>query len=78
MYYYYHTMAKALSAYGAKTLVLKDGKEINWRRDLTKRLLDAQSPEGFWVNKNNRWWERDPVLVTSYAVLTLEILWRGL
>jgi squalene-hopene/tetraprenyl-beta-curcumene cyclase len=78
LYYYYHTMAKALSAYGAQRLVLKDGREVNWRTDLTKRLLDLQDGEGFWVNESGRWWEKDPVLVTSYAVLTLEIIWRGL
>lgn len=78
LYYYYHTMTKALSIYGADTLTLKDGKTVNWRRELGKRLLDLQSADGSWVNQNGRWWERDPVLVTSYAVLTLEILWRGL
>jgi len=78
LYYYYHTMAKALSTYGAKNLVLKNGQEVNWRRELTKRLLDAQNGDGFWVNESGRWWEKDPVLVTAYAVMALEIVWRGL
>lgn len=78
LYYYYHTMAKALSTAGIDTLTLKDGKKINWRQDLAKRLLDLQNADGSWVNANGRWWERDPHLVTSYATITLEILHRGL
>jgi squalene-hopene/tetraprenyl-beta-curcumene cyclase len=78
LYYYYHTMAKALSIYGVETLTLKDGKTVNWRKDLAKRLMDLQNGDGFWVNESGRWWERDPVLVTSYAVITLEIIARGL
>jgi squalene-hopene/tetraprenyl-beta-curcumene cyclase len=78
IYYYYHVMAKGLHLYGANTLKLKDGKEINWRKDLATRLFNLQKPEGFWINEEARWWQNDPVLVTSFAVLTLEFLWRGL
>lgn len=78
LYYCYHTMAKALSAYGAKTLTLENGKEVDWRKELALKLLNLQKPEGFWVNENGRWWEKDPVLVTAYATITLEILYRGL
>lgn len=78
LYYYYHTMAKALSAAGIDTLTTKDGKQVNWRQDLAKRLLDLQNADGSWVNPTGRWWEKDPNLVTSYATITLEILHRGL
>jgi len=78
LYYYYHTMAKALHLYGANAIILKNGQEINWRRDLAKRLFDKQKPDGFWINESGRWWQNDPVLVTSFAVITLEIIWRGL
>jgi len=78
LYYYYHTMAKALHIYGANVITSKNGQEINWRRDLARRLFDKQKPDGFWVNENARWWQNDPVLVTSFAVITLEFLWRGL
>jgi squalene-hopene/tetraprenyl-beta-curcumene cyclase len=78
LFYYYHTMAKALSAYGAKNLSLEGGKEVNWKRDLTLRLLNLQQADGSWVNENGRWWEKDPVLVTAYATMTLEILYRGM
>ena len=72
LYYYYHTMAKALAAYGDDVLKLEDGREIRWRRELTGKLLELQKGEGHWVNENGRWWESDPVLVTAYALLTLQ------
>lgn len=77
LYYYYHTMAKALSLYGADQLELADGRKVDWRKDLAMRLINLQQKDGSWVNDNGRWWERDPALVTSYAVLVLEIIMRG-
>jgi len=79
LYYYYHTMTKALTAYGANSLTLKDGKVVNWRYDLAKRLLNLQKPDGYWINeKESRWMENDPVLVTAYTVMALEMIWRGM
>ena len=79
LFYYYITMSKALSIAGIDTLTLPDGSKVNWRQDLTKRLLDLQNSDGSWVNKESgRFWEKDPNLVTAYATLTLEILYRGL
>lgn len=78
VYYYYHTMAKGLSAAGIDTLTLKDGTKVNWRQDLAKRLLNLQNADGSWANQNGRWMEKDPVLVTTYSTITLEILHRGL
>jgi squalene-hopene/tetraprenyl-beta-curcumene cyclase len=79
LFYYYQAMAKALSLYGADTLTLRDGKVVNWRKDLASKLLALQNGEdGSWVNASGRWWEKDPVLVTSYVLITLEILHRGM
>ncbi len=78
LYYYYHTMAKALATYGVKELDLADGRKVEWRKELALNLLNLQNGEGFWMNENGRWWEKDPVLVTSYAVIILEIIHRGL
>ncbi|MDY6837600.1 MAG: prenyltransferase/squalene oxidase repeat-containing protein [Thermodesulfobacteriota bacterium] len=78
LYYYYHVMAKGLAAGGVHTLALVDGKEVDWRRELALKLLNLQKGEGFWVNENGRWWEKDPVLVTAYAILSLEIMHSGL
>jgi len=78
LFYYYHTMAKALSIYGVDELELKDGKKINWRKDLAMKLLNLQKPDGSWVNENNRWMEKDPILVTTYALIALEFVYRGI
>ncbi|MBT3470346.1 MAG: terpene cyclase/mutase family protein [Opitutae bacterium] len=78
IFYYYHTMAKTLTILDEDTLVLPDGRKVQWREELAKRLFDAQDAKGFWVNKNGRWWEKDPVLVTCYGLLTLERIYHSL
>lgn len=79
LYYYYHTMAKALTLYGEDTLILKDGSKIKWREKLALKLIDDQNRDGSWVNQgSSRWWEDDPTLVTAYAILALEHIHRGL
>lgn len=72
LYYYYHTMAKALTTAGINELKLKDGTRIDWRKKLAETLLQNQREDGSWVNDNARWLESQSALVTSYAVLTLE------
>jgi squalene-hopene/tetraprenyl-beta-curcumene cyclase len=74
LYYYYHTMSKALSAHDTQTLAMADGKEVDWATELTLKLIDLQQTDGSWVNSSGRWWEKDPTLVTAYAVRTLEIV----
>lgn len=77
LFYYFHTMSKALSSYGVGELALMDGRKIDWRKELAMRLINLQQRDGSWSNENGRWWEKDPALVTAYAVLSLEILHRG-
>jgi squalene-hopene/tetraprenyl-beta-curcumene cyclase len=72
LFYYYQTMAKSLNAFGEETVTDGQNIEHNWRDDLANQLLKIQSPEGFWVNENGRWWENNPVLVTAYSILALE------
>jgi len=74
LFYYYHTAAKALTVFGSDTFTDAAGKTHDWRYDLMNKLVSLQKSDGFWVNDNNRWWENDPVLVTSYSLLALEIL----
>lgn len=77
-FYYYHTMAKALSVAGVETLKTKDGKTVDWRNELTRHLLNTQKPDGSWLNDTGRWMENDPVLVTAYTLLALEHVHRTL
>lgn len=78
LFYYYHTMAKALTIAGIDSLELADGKEVDWKLDLARKLFDLQQTDGSWVNGTGRWWEKDPILVTAYAVLTLEHIFHSL
>ena len=78
LYYYYHTMSKALTLSGIEEIKDASGKKRDWRKELALELLNQQDPKGFWLNENGRWWERDPILVTSYALLTLERLYYSL
>lgn len=74
LYYYYHTMAKALSVLGLKELTDAKGQTHDWRRDLLQELIRRQKPDGSWVNQTPRWLESDPNLVTGYALMTLAYL----
>ena len=79
MFYYYHTMSKALSTAGIDELKTKDGKSVNWRDALARKLLNTQAADGSWKNdKAARWMEGDPVLVTGYTLLALEHLYHAL
>lgn len=78
LFFYFNTMSKALSIYGVDELPLGNGKNANWRRDLAMKLINLQQRDGSWENSNGRWWEKDPTLVSSYALLTLERLHRQL
>ncbi len=76
-YYYLHLMAKALTAAGITELQV-GGKKVDWRHDLALRLMKLQAPDGSWANDVARWKENNPVLVTTYCVLTLELLYQQL
>ena len=78
LYYYYHTMAKALNLAGIQEITKPDGTKANWRLDLAKQLFNLQNVDGSWSNPNARWMEKDPDLSTAYAVLALEHLAQGL
>ena len=68
LYYFYDIMARALSA--AK---VDDVGGHLWKRELSAKLLKLQKPDGSWANDNNRFWEADPVLCTSFAMIVLEL-----
>lgn len=74
LYYYYHLAAKGLASAAVRELTGPDGRKIDWSRELALKLINLQNADGTWVNDTARWMEKDPVLVTTYCVLTLEIL----
>ncbi len=71
-FYYLMVLTRTLDLYGADTLTLADGSEINWRQELMATIISNQKDDGSWVNEYGRYWEADPVLSTSYALLALQ------
>ena len=78
LFYYYHLMTKALAAADVKTLERPDGRKVDWASEVALKLINAQAGDGSWVNDTARWMEKDPVLVTTYCVLSLEIIFHRL
>jgi squalene-hopene/tetraprenyl-beta-curcumene cyclase len=78
LYFYYHTMARALTAFGQDELVLKDGTKLDWRHELAKKFVTEHKHPGFWTNENSRWMESNPFLVTAYTLLALKDLYPEL
>ncbi len=72
IYFYYNILTRALCAAGVDAIPQASGGTLAWREALIKKVAGLQKPDGSWINDNNRWWENDPVLVTSYSVLALE------
>lgn len=78
LYYYYTIMARALSLLDIDVLpAIEEGASgVKWRDELIAKVVSLQKEDGSWANSNNRFWENDPVLCTSYAMLTLEYALR--
>ena len=68
LYYFYDIMARALSAAGVEKV-----GDHEWKKELSKKVISLQKPDGSWANDNNRFWEADPVLCTSFALLVLNL-----
>ena len=68
LYYFYDIMARALTAAGVRKV-----GEHDWRRELSAKVRSLQRPDGSWANDNNRFWEADPVLCTSFALIVMNL-----
>lgn len=72
VFFFYHVMTRGLTAAGVDAIERGDSSAVNWKREVTERIISLQRDDGSWVNENGRYWEADPVLVTSYCLLALE------
>jgi squalene-hopene/tetraprenyl-beta-curcumene cyclase len=82
LYYLYNVLSKGLATVGRDVYQPEDRPAFNWRVELIETLLagqkiDPETGAGYWVNEVGRYWESDPVLVTSYALLSLEYALDG-
>ncbi len=73
LFYYYFSMARALSVYGQGTWTTKAGVKHDWSRELASELISRQIESGAFLNtRSPRWNENAPILCTLYGVLALE------
>lgn len=72
LFYYLHAFAKAHRAYGDVFIETPDGRRHDWAVEIGDALLAVQSPDGFWMNRNDRWMESDATYATSLALLALQ------
>lgn len=71
LYFYFDVLVRALKAAGVDEIKLANGQSVNWREAVIDKLVSLQKEDGSWVNDNNRWWESDPVLASSYSLIAL-------
>jgi squalene-hopene/tetraprenyl-beta-curcumene cyclase len=72
LYYYYHTFAKAMAAFGEDPFADAKGVKHDWRRELFEALKKRQQPDGSWANaRNDEFGEGNPDLATAFALLAL-------
>ena len=77
LYYFYHTLARALNEYDQPVITDAQGKPHDWRLELIDKLASLQNPDGSWTG-DKRWMEDNPVLTTSYVVLALQEVQKDL
>ena len=72
LFYYYHTFAKAMDAWGEDPFVDAKGTKHAWRQELFDTLKRQQLQNGGWRNTGERTFaEDDADLCTAFALLSL-------
>ncbi len=77
LYFYYATMAKALSAAGVEELPAGTGTR-SWAGDLARALIARQQPDGGWRNREQKYMEGLPELASAYAMMALSLAYHHL
>jgi len=77
LYHYYLVMSRALDALGENPFVTFDGKKHDWAREIAEQLVKQVKDSKMWKNDNSAWFEGDPLLVTSYVLVTCNTLLKN-
>ncbi|HEV3027308.1 MAG TPA: hypothetical protein VG457_07020, partial [Planctomycetota bacterium] len=77
LYHYYLVMTRALDAYGENPFETFDGKKHDWAREIAEQLVKSVKDDKMWKNENPAWFEGDPLLTTSYVLVTCNTLLRN-
>lgn len=70
-FYYLQTAAGALEAFGELSVPDAKGRTRNWVSDMLTRIMSLQKDDGAWKNDNGKYWEDNPLLATSRAVISI-------
>lgn len=76
LYYYYITLARALSAWG-EPMIEVSGEPNDWAADLIAQLATLQNGDGSFRSVDDRWMEDNPVLITAYSLIALQHALHG-
>jgi squalene-hopene/tetraprenyl-beta-curcumene cyclase len=71
LFYYYHTLARALHVYGEPIITDSKGVKHDWRVELINKLAAQQASDGHWTGIQ-KWMEDKPIISTAYAILALQ------
>ena len=71
IFYYYHTLARALDVYDEPVITDKQGQKHDWRVELIDKLGSTQRQDGSFTG-TRRWMEDNPVISTAFAVLAAQ------
>jgi squalene-hopene/tetraprenyl-beta-curcumene cyclase len=70
LYYYYHTLARALNAYDQPVITDPQGKKHDWRVEVVDKISSLQGKDGSFAG-DKKWMEENPILVTAYTAIAL-------
>lgn len=71
LYYYYQTMARALTVYGEPMITDAQGIKHDWRIDLLTKIPQLQKADGSFQGLA-RFMEGNPAIATSFATMAME------
>lgn len=71
LFYYYQTLARALSVYGEPRITDKSGQSHDWRTELLTKLQQLQKENGSFTG-TQRWMENNPIIATAFAALAAQ------
>jgi squalene-hopene/tetraprenyl-beta-curcumene cyclase len=77
LFYYYHTLARALNEYDEAVITDPEGNTHDWREEFVQKMAELQNEDGSWSGEK-RYMEDNPVLVTAYVVLALQEVQKDL
>lgn len=71
LYYYYLSLGRCLAVAEAQNVKLPHVLK-GWRERLARAIVKRQREDGAWVNHVPRWYEGNPTISTSYALIALQ------